>query len=136
MANNDIAICRTDGEIVSHGVPITKEKFEELNVQLTKDTLLYLDENNELQIRDRLTKYDAKTAKWIPDTDAITMEKRQKLVNEALQQLNATDSWGMDDRCEDSPKEQVTAMRDYRKQLRSIIRGTLNVDSLPEIPEF
>jgi hypothetical protein len=117
-------------------IEISQEKYNELNTKISQGMLLYLDEKNELQTRNKFTKWDENTKQWIDDNESINKHNNKKLINDALNLLCQTDDWGLFDRCNDSPDNHVNEAHNYRKQLRGIVRGTLNMNQLPTIPDF
>ena len=112
---------------------ITKEKFDELQ---DKGKIIYLDSNNELQLRDRLTKWDESSKAWILDNEAITENKHNIFKSQAQQALNETNHYEQESykaTCEESENK---ANLEYRTQLHLILKDKYNGTELPINPNI
>lgn len=132
--DNNIGIGCTDNldHMINHiTAEITKEKYDSL---VTRDKIIYLDSNNELQLRDRFTKLDESSKTWIPDNDAIAENKRNELKSKAQQALNETNYYEMESYKITCDNEENKANLEYRIQLHLILKDKYDSIKLPINP--
>ncbi len=116
---------------------ITIDKHNELiHGQNMMNQIIYLDENNEPQLRDWSTKYDETTNSWIPDNDLLAENKRQIFKSQSQQKLNETACYDMPSYRLRFTDEQNNLNDLYRAQLWNIIEGNYNGTELPINPNI
>ncbi len=119
----------------SIGEEVSKELHDNLLVAYNNGKIIYKDEDNNIKIRDRLTKYDESTKQWMPDIEAIANEKKQLLKFHAQEELNNTSNYSDPAyrlRLSDDKKNHENDL--YRAQLYDILEDKYNGTELPINP--
>lgn len=117
-------------------VEISQEEFDRIMSNFTTDKRIWMDKSGNLQLRDRLTKYNEGTDTWIPDEDAIAKDKQDKFISSA--QIAYTTAYKYTNPYEWSrlSADEITGLTAYLDALSSIIDGTSQDTELPVKPNF
>jgi len=113
---------------------ITKEIYDALIANKTSNHRIYIDDDNQLQLRDKFTKWDESTESWIPDDDAIANDKKQQFKSQAQQSLNDTNHYESESYKAICTDEENAANLAYRIELRKIMKDMYDGTELPQNP--
>ena len=132
---SQIIIDKTE-HLASCAIEITYEQYNNLLQQLTEDKLIWQDKQGNLQVRNRLTKYDESTDTWIPDQDAIDAENKAKLIASAQNAYDSSYKYTNPYEWNKLSQEQQQELTIYLDTLGDIIDGKSELTELPTKPDF
>jgi hypothetical protein len=118
-------------------VELGKEEYNKLKLLMSKRGVIWLDEDRNLKIRDRFTKYDKETGTWVPDVEAQKADERQTLINQAQTELNDWEKNGNGYLYKEPTELQQPTVTDYISSLKNIVSGIDIISTeLPKKPDF
>jgi hypothetical protein len=100
---------------------ISEEKYKELRTGIQNNKLLYLDENEEIQLRDKYTKLV--DGEWIPDNEAIAERDRLILVAQASYKFTEYEQYSIGYRYSKLTEQEKSNLYAYLDALDDIIKG-------------
>lgn len=123
-------------EVPANGTELTKKQFDEVS-SVNWNNPIWKDKCGNLHLRNRLTKYDETTDKWIVDQDAIDKDKKQQLINFATNLYSSAYKYTNPYEWNKLTTGQQQELSTYLDTLNDIIDGKDTTSTeLPSKPDF